>query len=74
MPRTRRGGEYAMRLVTRILLLLLAAAALAACNELAHRLGSEPSAAVEPAAHHDAAHLALPPGASWETLFSANWR
>jgi hypothetical protein len=65
-----------MRLLTKTLLLLAAAAALGASYEGALRLRAESPAGAEPAAHDQALDPApgLPHGASWETLFNANWR
>ena len=65
-----------MRLLTKTLLLLAAAAALAASYEGALRLRIDSPASAEPAAHDHVLDPAqgLPHGASWETLFNANWR
>ena len=65
-----------MRLLTKTLLLLAAAAALGASYEGALRQRTESPAGTEPAAHDHALDVVqgLPHGASWETLFNANWR
>jgi hypothetical protein len=74
MPRQRRGEESAMRLLTRTLL-LLAAASVAASYEGTYRVRPD-APPLERDAHEHALEVAqgLPLGASWETLFNANWR
>jgi len=74
MPRQRGGEESAMRLLTRTLLLLAAASA-AASYDGTYRVRPDAPPARTPAHEHalEAAQR-LPLGASWETLFNANWR
>jgi hypothetical protein len=64
-----------MRLLTKTLLLLAAAAALAVSYEGISRRWSAPSAAsaaIDQAL--EAGHDFAPPSGSWETLFNAGWR
>jgi hypothetical protein len=66
-----------MRLLTKALLLLAAAAAFAISYEGAYRLQSAQPAGFAPAAMNhpsDAGQDFVLPNGSWETLFNASWR
>jgi hypothetical protein len=67
-----------MRLISKILLLLAAAAAFAAPLEGALRAQAAKPEDADTGAHGHgsvaAPHSFVPPGASWEALFNASWR